>query len=60
MSPAPIDSKNAGLRNENLIISLLAQYGELSQAQLCELAALSSSTASYIVGRLREKRQSAN
>lgn len=56
MSPAPIDSKNAGLRNENLIISLLAQYGELSQAQLCELAALSSSTASYIVGRLREKR----
>lgn len=56
MNPGPIDSRNAGLRNENLIISLLAQYGELSQAQLCELAALSSSTASYIVGRLREKR----
>ncbi len=56
MSPGPIDSRNAGLRNENLVISLLAQYGELSQAQLCELAALSSSTASYIVGRLREKR----
>jgi predicted NBD/HSP70 family sugar kinase len=52
---APIDSKNAGLRNERLVISLLRHYGELSQAQLCELAGLSSSTASYIVGRLREK-----
>jgi N-acetylglucosamine repressor len=51
----PIDSKNAGLRNERLVISLLRHYGELSQAQLCELAGLSSSTASYIVGRLREK-----
>jgi N-acetylglucosamine repressor len=51
----PIDSKNAGLRNEKLVLSLLKKYGELSQAQLCELAGLSSSTASYIVGRLREK-----
>jgi predicted NBD/HSP70 family sugar kinase len=55
MSFVPIDSKNAGLRNEKLLLSLLAQHGELSQAQLCELAGLSSSTASYIVGRLREK-----
>jgi len=52
----PIDSKNAGLRNEQLVISLLRRHGELSQAQLCELAGLSSSTASYIVGRLREKK----
>jgi N-acetylglucosamine repressor len=55
MNYTPIDSKNAGLRNEKLVISLLTQHGELSQAQLCELAGLSSSTASYIVGRLREK-----
>ncbi len=54
--PAPIDSKNAGLRNERLVISLLRQHGGLSQAQLCQLAGLSSSTASYIVGRLREKK----
>jgi len=52
----PIDSKNAGLRNEKLVLSLLRQHGELSQAQLCRLAGLSSSTASYIVGRLRQKR----
>ena len=51
----PIGSKNAGLRNEKLVISLLRQHGGLSQAQLCQLAGLSSSTASYIVGRLREK-----
>jgi hypothetical protein len=38
----PIDSKNAGLRNEKLVLSLLKKYGELSQAQLCELAATSS------------------
>ena len=37
-------------------MSLLRQHGELSQAQLCELAGLSSSTACYIVGRLREKK----
>ena len=55
MKPTPIDSKNAGLRNERFVLSLLAQHGELSQAQLCDLAELSSSTASYIVGRLREK-----
>ena len=52
---APIDSRNAGLRNERLVMSLLRQHGELSQAQLCKLAGLSSSTACYIVGRLREK-----
>ena len=51
----PIDSRNAGLRNERLVMSLLRQHGELSQAQLCKLAGLSSSTACYIVGRLREK-----
>jgi predicted NBD/HSP70 family sugar kinase len=52
----PIDSRNAGLRNERLVLSLLRRHGELSQAQLCELAGLSSSTASYIVGRLRQKK----
>ncbi|MGD8452787.1 MAG: ROK family transcriptional regulator [Phycisphaerae bacterium] len=52
----PINSKNAGLRNERLVISLLRQHESLSQAQLCQLAGLSSSTASYIVGRLREKK----
>jgi N-acetylglucosamine repressor len=52
----PIDSRNAGLRNERLVLSLLRQHEELSQAQLCELAGLSSSTACYIVGRLREKK----
>lgn len=52
----PIDSRNAGLRNERLVMSLLRQHGELSQAQLCQLAGLSSSTACYIVGRLREKK----
>ena len=36
-------------------MALMRQHGELSQAQLCKLAGLSSSTASYIVGRLREK-----
>lgn len=52
----PIDSRNVGLQNEKLVLSLLRQHGELSQAQLCRLAGLSSSTASYIVARLRGKR----
>ncbi len=52
----PIDSRNAGLRNERLVLALLRQHGQLSQAQLCKLAGINSSTASYIVGRLREKR----
>ncbi|MBU0640292.1 MAG: ROK family transcriptional regulator, partial [Planctomycetes bacterium] len=51
----PIDSKHAGIRNERLVLALLRQHGQLSQAQLCRLADLSSSTASYIVGRLRDK-----
>jgi predicted NBD/HSP70 family sugar kinase len=52
----PIDSKRAGLRNEKLILSLLRKHGELSQAQLCKLAGLGSSTTSYIFARLREKK----
>jgi predicted NBD/HSP70 family sugar kinase len=55
MTNSPLDSRNAGLRNERLIIRLLKEHGRLSQSQLCSLAGLSSSTASYIVGRLREK-----
>jgi predicted NBD/HSP70 family sugar kinase len=55
MKTSPIDSKNAGLQNENLLLSILRRHGEISQAQLCKQAGLSSSTTSYIVGRLREK-----
>ncbi|MBI9016509.1 MAG: ROK family transcriptional regulator [Phycisphaerae bacterium] len=51
----PIDSKNAGIRNERLILSLLHKHKELSQAQLRTMTGLNSSTASYIVARLREK-----
>lgn len=51
----PIDSKRAGLRNERLILSLLRKHGELSQARLCKLTGLGSSTTSYIFARLREK-----
>ena len=46
---------SAGLRNEKLVISLLKEHGEVSQAQLCKLTGLGSSTVSYIVARLREK-----
>lgn len=38
-----------------MVLALLKEHRELSQAQLCKLAGLSSSTASYIVGRLRQK-----
>ncbi len=55
MKNSLIDSKNAGLRNENLVLSLLRKHGPLSQAQICKRANLGSSTASCIVGRLREK-----
>jgi predicted NBD/HSP70 family sugar kinase len=55
MAENPIDSKGAGLANEKLILTLLRQHAQLSQAQICELANLSSSTTSYIVARLREK-----
>jgi DNA-binding MarR family transcriptional regulator len=55
MNKSAIDSKTAGRRNEKLVLALLRQHGQLSQAQLCRLAHLGSSTASYIVGRLRDK-----
>ena len=55
MNNSAIDSKNAGLRNEKLVISLLKEHGEVSQSQLCKLTGLGSSTVSYIVARLREK-----
>lgn len=55
MRQNPIDSKNAGLQNEALIMNLLRQRGPLSQAQICKLTGLGSSTASYITARLREK-----
>ncbi len=50
-----LDSKSAGLRNEKLVLELIQQNGSLSQAQICKMAGLRSSTASYIVGRLRDK-----
>ncbi len=55
MSNSPIDSKSAGRRNENLILAMLRKHGSLSQAQLCRLVGIGSSTASTIVARLREK-----
>ncbi|MBN1435813.1 MAG: ROK family transcriptional regulator [Sedimentisphaerales bacterium] len=54
-TPTALDSKTAGLRNEKLVLSVLATKGPLSQRQLCQLTGLSNSTASYIVARLREK-----
>ena len=49
------DSKNAGVRNERLVIDLLRDQGPLSQAMICAKTGLGSSTISYIVRRLREK-----
>jgi N-acetylglucosamine repressor len=54
-SHLPVDAKRAGLRNENLILTLLQKNDALSQAQICQFTSLNSSTISYIVGRLREK-----
>jgi N-acetylglucosamine repressor len=56
MKNSPIDSRGAGLRNENLVLTILQNHRGLSQTQLCKLAGLSSSTTSYIIGRLRDKR----
>jgi len=55
MKNTPIDSKDIGRRNERVVLTLLRKHGPLSQAQLCQLAGLGSSTTSYIIGRLREK-----
>ena len=55
MKSNTIDSKNAGLRNEKLVLQIIRQYGELSQSHICKLTGLGSSTVSYITGRLREK-----
>jgi DNA-binding MarR family transcriptional regulator len=49
------NSKNTGLINEKVVLRILRQHGELSQAQICEMTGLRSSTVSYITGRLREK-----
>lgn len=55
MKSNTIDSKNAGLRNEKLVLQIIRQHGELSQSHICKLTGLGSSTVSYITGRLREK-----
>ena len=52
---SPIDSRNAGIRNELLVLNILRTHGRMSQSGLCKQADLSSSTVSYIIGRLREK-----
>ena len=49
------DPKSAGISNEKLVLRILRQNGEISQAQVCEFTGLRSSTLSYITGRLREK-----
>lgn len=55
MDITAVDSKNAGVRNEKLVIELLRREGGLSQARICKKTGLGSSTISYIVRRLREK-----
>ena len=55
MKNTPMDSRLAGQRNEQLILSLLREHGPLSQTQLCNMINLGSSTASSIVSRLRDK-----
>lgn len=55
MDITAIDSKNAGIRNEKLVIGLLRKTRGLSQAQICKKTGLGSSTIAYIVGRLRSK-----
>jgi predicted NBD/HSP70 family sugar kinase len=52
---SPIDSRSAGIRNELLVLNVLRTHGQMSQSGLCRQADLSSSTVSYIIGRLREK-----
>ena len=55
MQKRTIDQKDIAATNEQLVISLLRKHGPMSQAQLRKKAALSSSTTSYIIGRLRTK-----
>jgi predicted NBD/HSP70 family sugar kinase len=55
MDTIAIDSKNAGIRNEKLVIALLRAEGGLSQARICKKTGIGSSTMTYIVGRLRGK-----
>jgi N-acetylglucosamine repressor len=55
MNITAVDSKNAGVRNERLVIGVLRAKGAISQAMICAETGLGSSTISYIVRRLREK-----
>ena len=55
MRKRTIDHKDIAATNEQLVISLLRKHGAMSQAQLRKMAALSSSTTSYIIARLRTK-----
>lgn len=55
MDISAIDSKNAGIRNEKLVIGVLRSRGGLSQAEIAKKTGLLSSTITYIVGRLRAK-----
>lgn len=55
MKKDPLDLKSLGLQNEKLVISLLRKHKAISQTQLRKLTGFSSSTTSYIIGRLRTK-----
>ena len=55
MRKTAVDLKSVGVQNEELVIQLLRRHGKLSQSEIRKLANLSSSTSSYIIGRLRKK-----
>lgn len=50
-----VDLKDVGAQNEKLVLSLLRRNGAMSQTRLRKLSGLSTSTSSYIIGRLRNK-----
>jgi|GEM_PF-463064 N-acetylglucosamine repressor len=56
INQSPIDSRNAGIRNELLVLNILRTHGPMSQSHLCRQAGVSSSTVSYIMRRLRGKK----
>jgi len=50
-----VDLKDVGAQNERLVLSLLRKNGSMSQTRLRKLSGLSTSTSSYIIGRLRNR-----
>lgn len=55
MRKEPADFKDIAIQNEKLVISLLRRHGAMSQTQLRKYSAMSVSTSSYIIARLRNK-----